>query len=60
MGEFEYSLGAMKNLLLLSGMDGTGILFRPLLDELNQSDVNYRIAIMILMLVILKTITIKH
>ncbi|STY93502.1 hypothetical protein [Moraxella bovis] len=35
----------MKNLLLLSGMDGTGILFRPLLDELNQSDVNYRIAI---------------
>lgn len=32
----------MRNLLLLSGMDGTGILFRPLLDKL---DVNYRIAI---------------
>ncbi|MDO4450749.1 MAG: hypothetical protein Q4B79_07325 [Moraxella sp.] len=32
----------MKNLLLLSGMDGTGILFRPLLDVLNAS---YRIAI---------------
>lgn len=35
----------MKNLLLLSGMDGTGILFRPLLDELNQSSADYRIAI---------------
>lgn len=32
----------MKNILLLSGMDGTGILFCPLLDKLNDQ---YRIAI---------------
>lgn len=32
----------MKNLLLLSGMDGTGILFCPLL---NQSEANHCIAI---------------